>query len=214
MEPIRKMSAIPKLGSEWLVGRLVLDVCAFRRPDINEKIAIHPSHLHPDHVILPGELVNREVVFKGPPILLSELQEEKGYQRLLRMNPNIDFEEYTDVVGPLPHTSYSPKQGKRVVTDSFGRFFPGDVLFVPECDDPKSIIQKYRPKVSIVMASARSRRFQVNFYDYMDVDILIDNRIWFWQKHEDNVMPKVFFSCTREDKYSFAERGGFVYTSL
>lgn len=208
------MSAVSKLGSEWLTGKLILDVCAFRRPDIGEKITIHPSHLHPDHVILPGELVNREAVIKGPSSLLSELKEEVGYQRLLQVNSHVEFEEYTDVVGPLPHTSYSPKQGKYVVSNSFGRFFPGDVLFVPECDDPKSIIQKYRPKVSIVMASARSRRFQVNFYDYVNIDILIDNRIWFWQKHEDNVMPKAFFSCTQEDKHSFAERRGFVYTSL
>lgn len=191
------MEPIKKLGSEW--QRIILDVCGLRRPEKEDEISIYQSHLHLDHVALPGDLIDKKAIFKAPGTLVDDLK--RKYRKAMRVNPKIQIEEYTDVL-KVPHTSYNPKLGKWKSGFSFVFFIKaskGTALVVPECDIPAEIVREYKADVNIVMAFARSRRHQVTFFDYVDVDYIVDNRIWFFTNTDSHTIPKVLFSMTRED---------------
>lgn len=89
---------------------------------------------------------------------------------------------YTDEL-ELPHASFSPAERRHVPGKSYAYFFPGDILFVPECDDPAQIIREHGPKVAITMIARRSKRFRVIQTEF-DADYWVDNRIWYWRCRE------------------------------
>lgn len=185
-----------KLGSEW--QRIVLDVCGLKRPEKNDKTLIHQTHLHQDHVALPGDIVDKKVIFKAPSALVDGLK--RKYRKAMRINPEIQIEEYSDVL-ELPHSSFNPAERRHVPGKSYAHFFPGDILFVPECDDPAQVIREYEPRVSITMAARRSKRFRVVQTEF-EADYWVDNRIWYWEcwkRREQKVIPKVLYSCLKED---------------
>jgi len=203
-----------ELGERW--QRIILDVCGAKRPEPLEKILIHQTHLHNDHKVLPSDIVDKTVIFMAPSALINDLKLE--YRKAMRVNPEIQIQEYLDVLPPVPHTSFNPRAGKHETVNAYPHFVKsakGDVLVVPECDYPARIIGEYKPKVAVVMVARRSRRFMIDLMKF-EVDYWVDNRIWYWRNREQNVIPKVLFSCLSEDLELFRlrQKDRFVYTNL
>lgn len=61
-----------KLGGEW--QRIISDICGIRRPEKEDEISIHQTHLHRDHMALPGDLIDKRVTFKSPGALMDSLK--------------------------------------------------------------------------------------------------------------------------------------------
>jgi hypothetical protein len=181
---------------EW--QRIILDVCGFKRPDRGDKITVFVSHLHRDHKAHPADLKGLKTVFQVPPEYVDSLTREyaKRYKNLL----DVEVSETTDVIC-VPHTSYNPVTGRYETVNSYAHFIRGrgSVLYIPECDDPRSLIREYRPKVVAIATARRKKRFQLVPWDFEEVDYLVDNKVWFWESPPKKVIPKVLFSLSPED---------------
>jgi hypothetical protein len=182
--------------SEW--RRIALDVCGFKRPDRGDRITLFVSHLHRNHKVHPADLVGLKTTFQAPPEYADSLAKEyaKKYKNLL----DVEVSEATDVIR-VPHTSYNPITRRYETVNSYAHFIKGGVfvLYIPECDDPGSLIREYRPKVVAIAAARRKRRFQLVPWDFEEVDYLVDNKVWFWESPPKKVIPKVLFSQSPED---------------
>jgi len=177
-----------RLRNEW--HRRIIDVCGLGIFSRIQQRIVYITHLHRDHLPLKEYVAGANLKFCTGPRYVKLLQEK--YR---------DFEviEYTDVV-EVEHTY--PYAGRYRVTKTYV-FFIGDGIIIPECDNPSEVIREYEAKVTLVFVSQQSHNHLSNFNNRRDDVYILDNRTW--ERNKPNIIPKIVFSSTDEDRRLYLE---------
>jgi len=167
----------------------MFDVCGlgfFRR---REERDVFITHLDPDHLPLKEYVIGAPLRFYTAASILPSL--------VRRYADAFEVAEYDDVL-ELEHTTIS---NRRFVTKTAYAFFLKDAMIIPECDNPDALIREYSPKFAFLFVSYQSHHHLVRFNNRRRDVFILHNKVW--RPHAPNIIPKIVFSCTKEDKEFF-----------
>lgn len=176
----------------------MFDVCGIGEFRRREERDVFITHLDPDHLPLKEYIMGAKIRFFTAAQFLPELTRKYG--------DAFEVLEYTDVLR-LKHTTV--KGGKYVKVDAYA-FFIGEGMLIPECDDPDALIREYSPKFAFLFVSYQSHYHPVGFNNRRRDVFIVHNKVW--RPYAPNVIPKIVFSCMREDRELYAKyylKGGF-----
>jgi len=176
--------SVKMLGPEW--RHRMIDVCGigtFRRAEYRD---VFVTHIHLDHLPLKEYIAGARLKFFTAPEYYSAL--------IKRYGGEFEVCEYTDII----RTSHTTLIGRQFVKVNTYGFFWKDALLVPESDDVASLIKEYAPKFALVFISYQSHLHPVSFNNRRGDVFIVDNRVW--KPYAQNVIPKIAFSCTEEDR--------------
>jgi hypothetical protein len=107
--------------------------------------------------------------------------------------------EYNDVL-MMKHTTFS--EGRFVEKDVCAMFI-GNAMVIPESDNPDKLIEEYRPKFAFMFVAYQSHQHPVSFNNHRRDVFILHNKIW--RPYAPNIIPKIVFSSTKEDKELFTK---------
>jgi len=180
--------SVKMLGPEW--RHRIIDVCgvgAFKRSE--ERLA-YITHLDPDHLPLKEYILGAKVRFFTAPKFVKGLDAFYGGA--------FEVCEYSDVL-MLKHATVTGR-GKVVERETCA-FFMGEAMVIPECDDPDGLIKEYKPRFAFIFVAQQSHRHPVGFNNNRRDVFILHNKVW--KPYAPNVIPKIVFSSTREDREAF-----------
>jgi hypothetical protein len=183
-----KPVSVKMLGPEW--RHRMIDVCGvgvFRR---KEERLTYITHLDLDHLPLKEYVLGAKIRFFTASKFMRGLEAFYGGA--------FDVCEYNDVL-MLKHTTISGK--RKIVEKETCAFFIGEAMIIPECDDPDKLIMEYRPKFAFIFVSQQSHQHPVSFNNHRRDVFILHNKVW--TPYAPNVIPKIVFSSTEEDKKMF-----------
>lgn len=180
-----------KLGKEW--QRRIIDVCGIAPFDPQTPTEIYLTHLHKDHMPLVHQL-GKHVKFMVAEELVNEV--EKRYGVVGRVQP-------CDDVLKLEHMY---RVGMRIRGTHTYAYFIGNAMIIPECTTPRTILTEYKPKVALVFSFHQAHTDTLEPFSNTDpnIDYLLDNKTW--HPYRENVIPKVLYSSTLEDRQLYMQK--------
>jgi hypothetical protein len=184
-----KPVSVKMLGSEW--WHRMIDVCGvgmFRR---DRERHGYITHLDPDHLPLKEYVLNAKVRFFTAPKFVEKLSAFYGKA--------FNIFEYNDVL-TMKHTTFS--EGRFVEKDVCAMFI-GNAMVIPESDNPDKLIEEYRPKFAFMFVAYQSHQHPVSFNNHRRDVFILHNKIW--RPYAPNIIPKIVFSSTKEDKELFTK---------
>ena len=164
----------------------MFDVCGIGEFRRREERDVFITHLDPDHLPL------REYILGAPSRFYTAADIPPALRK--RYGGSFEVAEYDDVL-KLKHTTIS---NRRFVTKTAYAFFLKEAMIIPECDDPDALIREYSPKFTFLFVSYQSHNHLVKFNNHRRDVFILNNKVW--RPHAPNVIPKIVFSCTREDR--------------
>ena len=180
--------SIRMLGLEW--RHRMIDVCGvgvFKRTELRD---VFITHLHLDHLPLTEYIYGAKLRFFTASIYISEVAAKYGDM--------FEVCEYNDVA-EVRHTS---RHGNRFVMVPTIIFFFKDVAVIPEVDDPDGLIREYAPRYAFLFVSRQSHSHPASFNNRRRDVFIVDNNAW--RPYAPNIVPKIVFSCTGEDRELFS----------
>jgi hypothetical protein len=76
-------------------------------------------------------------------------------------------------------------------------------MVIPESDNPDKLIEEYRPKFAFMFVAYQSHQHPVSFNNHRRDVFILHNKIW--RPYAPNIIPKIVFSSTKEDKELFTK---------
>lgn len=177
------------LGSEW--WHRMIDVCGvgtYRKEAWRE---VFITHLDPDHLPLKEHVAGGLLKFK--------VSEEHFCYISKTYGDLFEVEEYGDVLR-LEHTTLWLSRRKYVTRTTYA-FFIKDSMVIPECDNPDQLIKEYRAKFAFILVSYQSHNHLSGFNNHRGDVFIVHNKVW--KPYAPNIIPKIVFASTSEDKDLF-----------